>query len=379
MAGYFATVSAKLDLDITPFEQGLARSGASVEKFGHTLEHKLLGPRHVMGALATALGLNIEKIGDHLAEMWTGVTEQAKKYYEEIEKLSTEAADKQIDQMRKTLDAEKKLTLLRMDLDRLRRNPAEGAETREASGVEKTLGVLSGISGGAMGPFGAAFASVKAVREEENRLATQVQINRSKITELKLLDEIANEEKKADDEREKKVNAAFEVGHKLMMEGRKEYDERIRKEEKELEIEEKIVKAKWDKVDADRALGQAMEDRSASTLSELAANTQVSGGVTAREIMRLESRAKDRRSRGFGDLADGDISRALKLREGLGALSSREKDPLASERNAILKASEKILESINARLAPVTTTGSGGAPQSTPFSGITSSGGILIS
>lgn len=50
-------------------EQDSARHGAGAgDKLVGALEHKLLGARHLSGALATALGLNIEKISEHITE-----------------------------------------------------------------------------------------------------------------------------------------------------------------------------------------------------------------------------------------------------------------------------------------------------------------------
>lgn len=50
-------------------EQDSARHGAGAgDKLVSAMEHKLLGARHLSGALSTALGLNIEKISEHITE-----------------------------------------------------------------------------------------------------------------------------------------------------------------------------------------------------------------------------------------------------------------------------------------------------------------------
>lgn len=84
---YGSEVKATLGVDTTQVPQDMAKARAAFNKAAQeiqndsskhgagagdklvgALEHKLLGARHLSGALATALGLNIEKISEHIAE-----------------------------------------------------------------------------------------------------------------------------------------------------------------------------------------------------------------------------------------------------------------------------------------------------------------------
>ncbi len=145
MAGYFGTVTAKLDLDISAVEQGLARSTASIEKVGGALEHRLLGPRHLATAFATAFGLNIEKIGEHFASLWTGVTEQTKKYYEELTELSDKNTDSTIENMRKLVSEEHRYLLLLKERERILNNPNRGEPRGPGAGEDALKFIMDKI------------------------------------------------------------------------------------------------------------------------------------------------------------------------------------------------------------------------------------------
>lgn len=59
-------------------EQAGAEHGANTgQKLGEALEHRLLGSRHISGALATALGLNIEKLAEGVTAALVGGTKEA--------------------------------------------------------------------------------------------------------------------------------------------------------------------------------------------------------------------------------------------------------------------------------------------------------------
>lgn len=92
-------ISAKLGLDTQSFKADIAEAKNTFRKFGqdiqdegkkagakagdgtaeglsNALEHKLFGNRHIAGALATALGLNIEKIADKITALIVGGTKE---------------------------------------------------------------------------------------------------------------------------------------------------------------------------------------------------------------------------------------------------------------------------------------------------------------
>lgn len=111
--GYSSAITARMGMDTSEFKAGIEQAkqayrglGQSLEgaseahganagnKLIGALEHKLLGARHLSGALATALGLNIEKISEHIAaaitsgsaEAWKQVIEVQDKIAELIER-----------------------------------------------------------------------------------------------------------------------------------------------------------------------------------------------------------------------------------------------------------------------------------------------------
>ncbi len=71
-------------------------------KFVGAFEHRLLGARHLSGALATALGLNIEKIAENLARAITGVSKDEE---EELKKLVT-LSDKLTETTKKNMESQ---------------------------------------------------------------------------------------------------------------------------------------------------------------------------------------------------------------------------------------------------------------------------------
>lgn len=419
MAGTFATVGATLGLDITPFEQGLARSSASVEKFGGKLVNKMMGPRAVMGSLATALGIGFSHIADSAARMWAGMTEKAEEYYKKVEQLSEEAADMQIKAMRRTLPEWEKRELLKKDLADLRKGNGDRPETRERGWEEKIM-TFGGLG---VNPFYLAGNRLRENREEENRQAVQASQLKNKKREIELTTEIAELDEKIGDteaatnkkgaeamqkykelrlkqqqdqaDENKKGAEALQKYHEL----RKKQTEEIREKEakaalefqhdieerkkKEKDLADDIIKAQKAVAKSAADLQDALSDRSASTLQELADDTQAPGRVQAREIIRLEQRAKLRRATGFSKGAAEDIAKADKLRAALGALKKSERFPQLDITNKILEDSKALQAAIKASLQPVggissgkatgkpIATGKGGAPAEGPTSGIT--------
>lgn len=137
-----------------------------------------------------------------------------------------------------------------------------------------------------------------------------------------------------------------------------------RRAEQTKRIAERLVEA-GEALEKSRAdFAQELRDRSGFTLSEVASQRgNYSARITARNIQRLEEQAKRVRLTGgeFRDAsgklmsrdqyADQLISRADRMRRGLGMLTSKEQDPMKDAAEAIKK-SEKHLASINTKLEP---------------------------
>jgi hypothetical protein len=84
----------------------------SLGDLGGRLEHMFSG-RHLATAVATSFGLNMEKIAEHIARFFTGMSEEEEKAYKNMESLGEKAADLAIKNMKARLSNEE---LLRMAL-----------------------------------------------------------------------------------------------------------------------------------------------------------------------------------------------------------------------------------------------------------------------
>lgn len=105
----------KLGADTSEFKGRISEAGRSVSgafgseagnsagnKFVGAFEHRLLGARHLSGALATALGLNIEHIGENIARRITGVSKEE----EEALKKMGELSDKLTEVTKKAMESQ---------------------------------------------------------------------------------------------------------------------------------------------------------------------------------------------------------------------------------------------------------------------------------
>jgi hypothetical protein len=114
--GFSTEISARLGIDTssvpadlakarTAFNQELGKLPAEAAKHGagagdkltRALEHKLLGARHLSGALATALGLNIEHIAETIAGGIVGGSKEAWQKAYEVADRQTAAIEKLIE------------------------------------------------------------------------------------------------------------------------------------------------------------------------------------------------------------------------------------------------------------------------------------------
>jgi hypothetical protein len=388
MAGYFATVAAKLDLDITGFEKNLAKSSETVGKVGTKLESKLIGTKAIATALATAFGLSLHKVIDNVAGLWSGVTEIAREAFKDFQEMSTKNADENIRQMRELVSEEQKYQLLLKERERLLKNPPK-ADPKGPSGFENFIRFMATQT--PLGHlFGPALVSMEAARGQENAALAKKQEGENTAELLKntaqtaAIDKkrgealaAANKAEKAamlskwDDagklaalEEEQLANKkkllTLEVGtiehsemrknlaeqevkideakKRLAEEMNREKEKEVREQEKLAELNERVADAMDRVVDAQKDLASAQDEQTATSLDDLAASTSAPGRVGAREVLRLEGRAQWRRAHGFRIGADADIARANKLREGLGALSLKEQDPLAAARDKVQEA-----------------------------------------
>lgn len=117
-------------------EQSIEWGGKLTEKIGD----KLLGLRDVSHAVATALGLNLEKVAENLARAFTGISEEAEKLYKEIEARNDQTTEKNIANNQKLLSAQQKYTQALQDQETFTKRIAE-LEAEKGQVVDKWNGL----------------------------------------------------------------------------------------------------------------------------------------------------------------------------------------------------------------------------------------------
>ncbi len=104
-------INIRTNADLAGFAKTTAASGAlgkSLGDLGGRLEHMFQG-RHLATAVASAVGINIEKIAQGIARFVTGVSEEEEKAFKAMEGLSEKAADLSIKNMQARLSNEQLL------------------------------------------------------------------------------------------------------------------------------------------------------------------------------------------------------------------------------------------------------------------------------
>jgi hypothetical protein len=92
---FFSEVKARLGLDIKPFERGMAQAQRSVGGLAKGMGKQFAGTEKAAGALAQALGLNMQSIADGIARFFTGFSKEAEAQLDALVSSTEEAARKQ--------------------------------------------------------------------------------------------------------------------------------------------------------------------------------------------------------------------------------------------------------------------------------------------
>lgn len=116
-----STTTAKLSADASDYKSVLTDAANFTGGIASKISHHFSGTKFVAHALATALGLDIHAIAEHLARFITGVSKEAEDAYKQIEEISGRVADAQIKQMRANLSLEKQYQLALVERDRIQR------------------------------------------------------------------------------------------------------------------------------------------------------------------------------------------------------------------------------------------------------------------
>lgn len=92
---FFSEVKAKLGLDISPFERGLRQAQNSAGGLAKGLGKQFASTEKLAGALAAAVGLNMQSIADNIARFFTGFSKEAEESLENLVAKTEDAARKQ--------------------------------------------------------------------------------------------------------------------------------------------------------------------------------------------------------------------------------------------------------------------------------------------
>ena len=121
---FFSEIKAKLGLDITGFERGLSQAQNSGKGFAGKFGKQIAGTEKMGGALAAALGLNIQNIAENFARLWTGVSKGAEEAFERMTKASDASAaivQARTERAREKLSPEKQREQFGIDRKRITR------------------------------------------------------------------------------------------------------------------------------------------------------------------------------------------------------------------------------------------------------------------
>ncbi len=87
-----AAIRATVGADLGPLRQAGIEAEGLAGDIGDKIEHRLFGARHLAGALATALGLNLDKIGEQVARIFTDMSKETEEAMKKAGEISDETA-----------------------------------------------------------------------------------------------------------------------------------------------------------------------------------------------------------------------------------------------------------------------------------------------
>jgi hypothetical protein len=189
---FFSEVKARLGLDIKPFERGLAQAQRSVGGLAAGMGKQFAGTEKIAGALAAAIGLNMQGIANSIARFFTGFSKDAEEKLEGLVEKTGEAARKSEASLEAARAKQKQL------LEEVTKDEAEAAFKRKSIEERENLLIAErdGLRAKADGNHTTALEARKRILEIETQLSA-------------ILDEKIKNQTKADDEAretEKRVN-----------------------------------------------------------------------------------------------------------------------------------------------------------------------------
>jgi hypothetical protein len=200
---FFSEVKARLGLDISPFERGLKQAQKSVGGLAAGMGKQFAGTEKVAGALAAAIGLNMQSIANSIARFFTGFSKDAEEQLESLVEKTGEAARKSETALEAAKAKQKQL------LEEVTKDEAEAAFKRKSMEERENLLIAErdGLRAKAEGNHATALEARKRILEIETQLSAILDEKIKKQT--KVDDEERETEKRVNDL--KKANAEFNL------------------------------------------------------------------------------------------------------------------------------------------------------------------------
>lgn len=122
MATPDSSIIAYFGGDTSGLTKALAEAGQKTGEFAKKIGTQVAGTQQMSQALATALGINIQTMGEHVARFITGLSKESEKALAELVALSDRAADLTIQNMRANLSDEQRYQIALKERDRIMRD-----------------------------------------------------------------------------------------------------------------------------------------------------------------------------------------------------------------------------------------------------------------
>lgn len=384
---FTSEVKARLSLDTTPFSRALTKATADLGEAGDDMQRKLkrsFGAGDVFKGLLQGLGIgSVQAVVDKLVGGYERAAEQAKTLAETTARTlglyqaiyASRRTDEQnlAANLREQARLQKQLagTTEQSEMRTMygpggayqarfvtrQANPERAAEIAQelaqlAKDEEEIRGKIKKTAEDTRKEDAKRAEELQKAREE---LAAQEAANAAKQKTLN--DQIADlEEQRANlratialsgDEDLTKSREVAKISGKILDLEKQRADEAKRAADETERYQKRLADAQNALANSIRAADRAFEDRSAVTLQEVAAGKYQSSSQQrgrAREILRLEEKAKRQRAQGFEAEAFETTSRALKMRRSMSQLGEAERDPMADAAEAIEKSEEHLAE-----------------------------------
>jgi len=234
----FDEIKAKLGLDITDFERKIAKTQGTLRDLTESSVKRFTDIKQVGNTLATAIGLNIEKIAEGVARLIVGFSQDQEQALKKLVETSKSAADQLTQIAQKSQgadDPKKRLELLKREEASVRL----AAQGRTKLTISEKLSIINQRN---------LIEGLAYISGQEEALATQVEEAQARLGQISRERLLAEREiKDKSDEKEKKDIEAIGKSFKAAA------DEREKRKFKELSIDEKIASKQAELADSRRA------------------------------------------------------------------------------------------------------------------------------